>query len=298
MKQPRNSSLAGLMVVFMLTLSSARLIADEWVVPADRKAEAAPFRFTEETREKGAALFAKTCQSCHGVPTKDNWIKLQPPPGDPASEKFRKDSDGDLFYKISTGRGTMPQFMNVLSEEDRWDVISYIRSFHPGYVQPSPELALAAAKGGRSIIVMKADSSHRMILFTVTNKKGNVVAPASNAGILVFVRRYFGMLQVGTTRTNASGNASFAFADSIPGDERGNLVVTVRLNETSGYGSAERVDTLAVREALPLGQPDRTEGDVERQGQSAGLARPHLLSGGGRGLCHAVLYFLPDQKDL
>ena len=52
----------------------------------------------------------------------------------------------------------MPQFKSILSEEQRWDVISYIRSFHPDYKQPNPELAIAAAKGGRSKIEIRFDS--------------------------------------------------------------------------------------------------------------------------------------------
>jgi mono/diheme cytochrome c family protein len=178
---------------------------EPWTVPDDQHSEAAPFAFTPETVAKGAGIFAKNCQSCHGIPTKGNWANIKPVPGDPASEKFRKNTDGDMFYKISSGRGPMPQFRNILSEEDRWDVISYIRSFHPGYVQPDPEKARAAAKGGRSKIAMGYDSLKRVLHFDVTNTRENLASPAGNAQLFVFVKRYFGNLPIGEARTNALG---------------------------------------------------------------------------------------------
>ena len=127
-----------------------------WTVPDSEKEQTAPFRFTEEVVKQGADLYGKNCQSCHGLPGKANWAKLTPEPGDPASEKFAKDTDGDLFFKITTGRGPMPQFRNVLGEDDRWSVIAFLRTFHKVYVQPYPELAKAAAKGGKAAITMKA----------------------------------------------------------------------------------------------------------------------------------------------
>ena len=64
----------------------------------------------------------------------------------PASEKTRKnpvapgatavtqgkqvaqsESDGELFWKISNGRGAMPPWKH-LSEPDRWAIVHYIRS--------------------------------------------------------------------------------------------------------------------------------------------------------------------------
>ncbi len=42
-----------------------------------------------------------------------------------------------MFYKITVGKSPMPSFKTILAEEDRWDVISYIRSFNKNYVQPS-----------------------------------------------------------------------------------------------------------------------------------------------------------------
>jgi mono/diheme cytochrome c family protein len=232
-------------MLLMLPFTVNRLFAQQpWIVPDDQKGELATFRFTDEVVAKGAAVFAKNCQSCHGQPGKANWAKLVPEPGDPASAKFQKDSDGELFYKISNGRGPMPQFRTILSEEERWQVIAYVRTFHQGYIQPDPETAKAKAKGGKATLSMKYDTVTGKLVFGVTHTKDKVTTQAANAKILVFVKRYFGTLQAGETKTNDKGYASFDFPKEIPGDSLGMLVVVARLDETSGYGSAEKTDTL------------------------------------------------------
>jgi mono/diheme cytochrome c family protein len=243
--------MAGMIAVFMLSFAATRLSAQVWMVPDDQKGELATFKFTDEVVKKGAEIFSKNCQSCHGIPTKANWAKIQPEPGDPASEKFSKNSDGELFYKITNGRGPMPQFRNILSEEDRWNVIAYLRSFHKGYVQPDPGKAKAAAKGGRATISMSYDTAGGNVIFQVLHTKDNVTSPAARAGILVFVKRYFGNLQVGAVKTNDKGFATYEFPKEITGDSIGMVAVLARLDEASGYGSAETLDS------LPAGKPVR-----------------------------------------
>ena len=39
-----------------------------------------------------------------------------------------RQSDGALFWKISTGRADMPGFEDMLSEEQRWHVVNYLRA--------------------------------------------------------------------------------------------------------------------------------------------------------------------------
>lgn len=236
-------------LLIILAFSALNLFGEEWIVPDDKKTDAATFKFTGETVKKGSDLYSKNCQSCHGVPTMKNWANIQPVPGDMAEEKFRNDTDGELFFKISNGRGPMPQFKSILNEEERWSVIAYIRTFHPGYVQPDPERALAAAKGGKANIEARWDSSERKIIFHVLHTKDNITNPASKASLLIFVKRYFGNLPVGDARTNEKGYASFTIPEGIPGDEEGDITIVARLSENSGYGEAE--SKLEIRAGKP-----------------------------------------------
>ena len=54
-------------------------------------------------------------------------------------------TDGELFYKLSEGRMPMPGFKAKLSEEQRWQVLNYVRTL----AKKSP------AKGGK-----KSDHQH------------------------------------------------------------------------------------------------------------------------------------------
>ncbi|MCZ6765924.1 MAG: cytochrome c, partial [bacterium] len=45
------------------------------------------------------------------------------------SAEMNKQSDGELFWKITTGKPPMPTFGQILSDEQRWLVVRYLRTF-------------------------------------------------------------------------------------------------------------------------------------------------------------------------
>ena len=53
--------------------------------------------------------------------------RLTEAPADWTSGTVQADTDGELFWKISTGRGAMPPWKQ-LSENDRWAVVRSIRT--------------------------------------------------------------------------------------------------------------------------------------------------------------------------
>jgi Cytochrome C oxidase, cbb3-type, subunit III len=53
---------------------------------------------------------------------------LPPPkPANWTAEAVQKQSDGELFWKISNGRGAMPPWKH-LPDKDRWEIVNYIRT--------------------------------------------------------------------------------------------------------------------------------------------------------------------------
>lgn len=97
---------------------------------------------------KGMTLYQQNCMSCHGVDGKGTGplaASLAHPPADLTNHFHKKPGDGDqyLFWRVTEG-GTvapfaamdsaMPAFGNVLSEEDRWSVLTYVhQAFHAGF---------------------------------------------------------------------------------------------------------------------------------------------------------------------
>ncbi len=53
-----------------------------------------------------------------------------------------KMKDGQIFHVLTFGQNNMPSYASQLSREDRWNVITYVRSLQK---QASPPSAIAGA---------------------------------------------------------------------------------------------------------------------------------------------------------
>lgn len=112
---------------------------------------------THATREKGKQIYDRACFLCHGADGKGDgpagWFIGRyegPRPRDftGGSYKFRSTPSGelpmdqDLFRTVTQGiPGNMPPYSG-LSEEERWQVIAYIKSFNRSFKGAKP-MALA-----------------------------------------------------------------------------------------------------------------------------------------------------------
>jgi mono/diheme cytochrome c family protein len=241
------------LLIAFLAITMARLSAQTWEVPEDKKARVSPFKFSSETVAKGQDIFKRNCTSCHGEPTKGNFQPLVPPPGDPATDKFQKQLDGALFYKMTTGRGPMPTFKEILTEDERWDVISYFRSFNKTYVQP--DIAAGGQTAGQvAKLAVTYDSIRNKLNVFVTD---TVKKPLKGANITVLVKRYFGNMAVAdASSTNEKGYVSFQIPKDIPGDKDGNIELIVKLSNESGSDIKKSIK-LAI--GVPTNKPPLTQ---------------------------------------
>jgi len=101
-----------------------------WVAPAGEKDKKNPLPADAQTIAQGKKVAEVNCVSCHGAKGKGDGaaaVALNPKPADWTSAKVQAESDGEIFWKISTGRGAMPAW-NFLPERDRWALVRYIRS--------------------------------------------------------------------------------------------------------------------------------------------------------------------------
>lgn len=95
---------------------------------------------------KGKVLFETNCATCHGTSGKGDGpvgAALQPPPRDFTIAEFKLDankdgkpgSDEDLLLVIANGAAAyggsaMMAPWGHLSEQDRMDLVAYVRTFH------------------------------------------------------------------------------------------------------------------------------------------------------------------------
>jgi mono/diheme cytochrome c family protein len=99
----------------------------EWKAPAEAKATKNPVKGVGNAKKS----IETNCVTCHGPNGKGDGpaaAALPPPkPADWTSAKVAGESDGEIFWKISNGRGAMPPWKH-LPEKDRWEIVNYIRT--------------------------------------------------------------------------------------------------------------------------------------------------------------------------
>ena len=247
-----------LIIIFIVSIGT-RVLSQTWVVPDDQRALVAPMKFTPDMQKQGEQIYLKNCQSCHGLMGKDNWAKLTPPPGDLSKEKAQVQTDGEIFYRITTGKVPMPEFRNILPEDDRWSIIAYLRTFNPKYVQPNP-VAKAAFTGRIITLTMEYSDPMKKIVVTANEQlKDGQTALAAGVEVMLFVKRYFGNMQVGDIKTtNAKGQALFEFPADLPGDKEGNVEVSAMVNDPkSAMKTTPAAASLAI--GAPTDKPGLTE---------------------------------------
>lgn len=101
-----------------------------WVVPAEELARTNTQVNDPASQQRGRQTYRNMCLSCHGESGRGDGAAakgMQPPVADLVAHGPHH-SDGDLAWKIRTGRGPMPGFGTLLKDEQIWDVVNYLRT--------------------------------------------------------------------------------------------------------------------------------------------------------------------------
>ena len=102
----------------------------KWDAPAAEKAKKNPVARNKESVEAGEKIAKQNCAPCHGEKGKGDGpaaAALPKKPADWTAKAVQDESDGSLFWKISTGNPPMPPWQS-LPEKDRWNLVNYIKS--------------------------------------------------------------------------------------------------------------------------------------------------------------------------
>lgn len=108
-----------------------------WELPDDADKTKNPVTSTPESIAKGKELYHErmkgNCVFCHGETgsgNEANLARLRRKPADISNkERMSAMTDGELFWKISKGiTGIMPAGEGRMTEEERWQVVNYIRT--------------------------------------------------------------------------------------------------------------------------------------------------------------------------
>lgn len=125
-------------VLIVLAFAGVRVAAAQqteanppWPVPEDAKKVKNPLKPTPEGLTAAAERFRENCALCHGKAGAGDGPAAKSLNRKPAdftdSKAMKKATDGELFWKITTGRLPMPTW-SQFSDTERWELVNYIRT--------------------------------------------------------------------------------------------------------------------------------------------------------------------------
>ena len=113
----------------------------------------------ENSLSRGAKVYANFCAVCHGTDAAGMGPVARrgfPPPPSLLLPHALQMKDGQMFHVLTYGQNNMPSYASQLGTEDRWSVITYVRSIQAAAknnlgTAPNvgPQTVATPAAGGR-----------------------------------------------------------------------------------------------------------------------------------------------------
>ncbi|MCK0130355.1 c-type cytochrome [Flavobacteriaceae bacterium F08102] len=116
---------------FFVGITKFRGQIDRWTAPEDAKKLVNPIKDKATSIERGVKIFKTRCMICHGAKGVGDGIggkALNPKPQNLTLKMVQSQTDGELFWKITNGRNDMIKWGPILSEEQRWDLVNFVKS--------------------------------------------------------------------------------------------------------------------------------------------------------------------------
>jgi mono/diheme cytochrome c family protein len=149
----KHSAILRSLALLTLSLALVAWVAahgdKNWPVPEEARKLANPVPPTEASLAAAKAIFLESCAQCHGEGGKGDGSEAPMYDVKPAdftdAHMMGEMTDGEIFYKISEGRRPMPSFKKRLTDEQRWQMVNFLRTFAPKPA-PAPKPSDAPAK--------------------------------------------------------------------------------------------------------------------------------------------------------
>jgi mono/diheme cytochrome c family protein len=124
--------LFAILIASTLVALSEEQSKQKWSAPPAEAQKKNPVAANESSVAAGRNIYLKTCAMCHGKAGDADGpavIELNIHPAKLSDPNLATESDGALFWKITTGKKPMPTYGKRLSETDRWNLVNYVRTF-------------------------------------------------------------------------------------------------------------------------------------------------------------------------
>lgn len=124
-----------LVAIALLFIGSNSIIAQKnWAVPEYTKGLKNPFAGNTDATAEGKVIYGQMCVLCHGITGKGNGeagLSLEKKPANfLALKDIQNETDGEIFWKITVGKPPMSSYDELLTEDQRWQLVNYIRQLN------------------------------------------------------------------------------------------------------------------------------------------------------------------------
>ncbi len=101
-----------------------------WAAPPEESKRTNPVFLSDDSVLRGQTLYLENCTGCHGRNADGRGTDgkdMTPRPSNLRAMAGHH-SDGDMAWKIKKGKGPMPGWEDILSEEEIWDLVNFIQT--------------------------------------------------------------------------------------------------------------------------------------------------------------------------
>jgi mono/diheme cytochrome c family protein len=126
-----------------------RRMHHHWSAPEQEAKRRNPVPANPGSIERGKILFQAHCASCHGQTGRGDGAAgkvLSPSPADLRMAATHH-PDGDLAWKIATGRGPMPAWKGALSDDQIWDLVKFIKTCKASTRKERRDISITTIEG-------------------------------------------------------------------------------------------------------------------------------------------------------
>ncbi len=120
--------------VFILLMGSLNIAFSQngsWVAPAKADTHKNPYKGNSKATDAGKKLYNQLCVICHGNKGKGDGLAgmgLNPRPSNFTKASVQQQTDGAIYWKMTEGKAPMAPYKEILTEEQRWQLVNFIRS--------------------------------------------------------------------------------------------------------------------------------------------------------------------------
>ena len=101
-----------------------------WKAPQSADNLKNPYAGNTTATAAGKTLYKQFCVICHGDKGKGDGLagmNLKPRPANFTKEAIQAQTDGAIYWKITEGKAPMAAYKAVLTDQQRWQLVNYIR---------------------------------------------------------------------------------------------------------------------------------------------------------------------------